>query len=36
MFKAGKTELQRNTPMTLAETASILCETIVIDAALKK
>jgi oligoendopeptidase F len=36
MFRAGKTELQRNTPMTLAETASILCETIVVDAALKK
>jgi pepF/M3 family oligoendopeptidase len=36
MFKAGKTELQRSTPMTLAETASILCETIVVDAALKR
>ena len=36
MFKAGKTELQRNTPMTLAETASILCETIIVDAALKR
>ena len=36
MFKANKTELQRSTPMTLAETASILCETIVVDAALKR
>lgn len=36
MFKAGKTELQRLTPMTMAETASILCETIVVDAALKR
>ena len=27
--KAGKTELQKITPMTLAETASIMCETIV-------
>jgi len=31
---AGKTPLQRITPMTLAETASIFCETIVTDAAL--
>ena len=30
----GKTELQTVTPMTLAETASIFCETIVTDAAL--
>jgi len=30
----GKTMLQRITPMTLAETASIFCETIVTDAAL--
>jgi oligoendopeptidase F len=36
MFKAGKTELQRNTPMTMAETASIMCETIVVEAALKQ
>ena len=36
MFKAGKTDLQRSTPMTLAETASILCETIVVEAALKR
>lgn len=35
MVKAGKTELQKNTPMTLAETASIMCETIVTNAALK-
>ncbi len=32
MFQAGKTELQRNTPMTMAETASIMCETIVFNA----
>ncbi|MGD9030427.1 MAG: M3 family oligoendopeptidase [Anaerolineae bacterium] len=32
--RAGKTMLQRRTPMTLAETASILCETIVTDAVL--
>jgi pepF/M3 family oligoendopeptidase len=31
---AGKTMLQRLTPMTLAETASIFCETIVTDAML--
>lgn len=36
MFRAGKTELQRNTPMTMAETASIMCETIVVEAALKQ
>jgi oligoendopeptidase F len=35
MVKAGKTELQKTTPMTLAETASIMCETIVSSAALK-
>lgn len=34
MFKAGKTALQRNTPMTLAETASIMCETIAFEAVL--
>ena len=34
--KAGKTELQKNTPMTLAETASIMCETIVTSAALER
>ena len=33
-YKAGKTELQQNTPMTLAETASIMCETIVTEAVL--
>jgi len=33
-FQAGKTELQRRTPMTLAETASTMCETIVMQAAL--
>lgn len=32
MFQAGRTELQRQTPMTLAETASIMCETIVFNA----
>jgi oligoendopeptidase F len=31
---AGRTMLQRNTPMTLAETASIFCETIIRHAAL--
>lgn len=33
-YAAGKTELQQLTPMTLAETASIMCETIVTEAAL--
>ena len=33
-FQAGKTELQQETPMTMAETASILCETIVMQAIL--
>ena len=32
MFEAGKTPLQRGTPMTMAETASIMCETIVFNA----
>jgi oligoendopeptidase F len=32
----GKTLLQRRTPMTLAETASIFCETIVTDATLSQ
>jgi len=32
MFQADKTELQRLTPMTMAETASIMCETIVFNA----
>lgn len=35
-FKAGKTAIQRMTPMTLAETASIMCETIVSTASLKQ
>jgi oligoendopeptidase F len=35
MNLAQHTMLQRNTPMTLAETASIFCETIVREAALK-
>ncbi|HEX6543480.1 MAG TPA: M3 family oligoendopeptidase [Ktedonobacterales bacterium] len=35
MNLAHRTMLQRNTPMTLAETASIFCETIVREAALK-
>ncbi len=33
-YQAGKTEMQQETPMTLAETASILCETIVMQAIL--
>nr|MBF6591269.1 oligoendopeptidase F [Ktedonobacterales bacterium] len=33
---AGRTPLQRDTPMTLAETASIFCETIVRQAALQQ
>jgi pepF/M3 family oligoendopeptidase len=35
-FRAGKTELQQFTPMTLAETASIMCETIVSNAVMKQ
>lgn len=35
MFQADKTMLQRQTPMTLAETASIMCETIVFNAILE-
>jgi pepF/M3 family oligoendopeptidase len=35
-YRAGKTELQQATPMTLAETASIMCETIVNHALLEK
>ncbi|MBI3159990.1 MAG: M3 family oligoendopeptidase [Chloroflexi bacterium] len=31
----GKTMLQQNTPMTMAETASIMCQTIITDAALE-
>jgi len=34
--QAGKTEMQQFTPMTLAETASILCETIVTEALLAR
>ena len=33
-FAAGKTMLQQDTPMTLAETASIMCETIISQAVL--
>jgi oligoendopeptidase F len=33
-YQAGKTEIQKDTPMTMAETASIMCETIVKEAAL--
>ncbi|OGN74472.1 MAG: hypothetical protein A2X25_06185 [Chloroflexi bacterium GWB2_49_20] len=36
IYQAGKTAMQRNTPMTLAETASIMCETIVKHAALEQ
>ncbi len=35
-FSHNKTLLQQDTPMTLAETASIMCETIVYQALLKK
>jgi oligoendopeptidase F len=35
-YAAGKTELQQDTPMTLAETASIMCETVVMEALLKQ
>lgn len=35
LVKADRTALQRSTPMTLAETASIFCETIIRQAALK-
>ncbi|NOH01117.1 MAG: M3 family oligoendopeptidase [Chloroflexi bacterium] len=33
-YAADKTQLQQSTPMTLAETASIMCETVVTEAAL--
>ncbi len=33
-YQAGKTEMQQETPMTLAETASIMCETIIMQAIL--
>jgi pepF/M3 family oligoendopeptidase len=36
MMQKGKTELQSGTPMTLAETASIFCETLMTEAALKQ
>lgn len=36
IFQANKTELQRQYPMTLAETASIMCETIVTQAVLSQ
>jgi oligoendopeptidase F len=35
MFDRDRTELNRTTPMVLAETASTMCETIVTEAALK-
>ena len=35
-WRAGKTELQQVTPMTLAETASIMCESIVSHAVLSR
>jgi oligoendopeptidase F len=35
MYRFGRTNLQRSTPMTLAETASIFCETIAMNALLK-
>jgi len=35
-YTAGKTELQQDKPMTLAETASIMCETVVMEAILKQ
>jgi oligoendopeptidase F len=35
-YQANKTSIQQNTPMTLAETASIMCETIATEAALKE
>jgi pepF/M3 family oligoendopeptidase len=35
LFEAGRNVLQIRTPMTLAETASIMCETIVTNAAIK-
>ncbi len=35
MFQANKTPLQRETPMTMAETASIMCETISFNAVME-
>jgi pepF/M3 family oligoendopeptidase len=36
MEKANRTQLQQRTPMTMAETASIMCETIISNASLKQ
>lgn len=36
LYTAGKTPLQSETPMTLAETASIMCETVVMQAVLSQ
>ncbi|MFW5714591.1 MAG: M3 family oligoendopeptidase [Brevefilum sp.] len=36
MYQAGRTPLQRQTPMTMAETASIMCETIVFNAVMRE
>ncbi len=36
LYAAGKTPLQSLTPMTLAETASIMCETIVMESVLRQ
>ncbi len=36
IFEAGRTPLQNDTPMTLAETASIFCETVVTNALLNR
>lgn len=36
MYRAKRTSMQRATPMTLAETASIFCETMVVNALLEK
>lgn len=36
MEKAGRTQLQQRTPMTMAETASIMCETIISTASIKQ
>ncbi len=35
-YQAGKTMMQQETPMTLAETASIMCETVVMNAVLQQ
>jgi pepF/M3 family oligoendopeptidase len=35
-YQAGKTPLQKQTPMTLAETASIMCETVIMEAVLQQ